>query len=92
MEKPQDTNDAAGGQSRLTDGLGAWISMEDTIPENGQTILGFWSPPQPTHSISGKNYGVATRTGTLWHNPVDEGEEYVSPTHWMPLPKAPNYK
>ena len=67
----------------------AWISVEERMPEPGQTVLGFY----PGTSRGGWNFATVTylAEGVFddWTNPEDGADAFVAPTHWMPLPAAP---
>ena len=96
-KKQQDTSEGSIGQSVSTARLGAkaiprntarWISCDRKMPKEGETVLAFW------YNFDGKVvpgcFGVATYWPGHWHNPVDDEDDYCDPTHWMPLPEAPN--
>lgn len=65
-----------------------WISCEKRMPKEGETVIAFWT------SLDGEIrpgcFGVATYWPEHWHNPEDDEDDYCDPTHWMPLPEAPN--
>jgi len=65
-----------------------WIATANKKPKKGQTILAFWTPKiGPVHPGC---FATATYYPGHWHNPEDDEDDYAEPTHWMPLPKAPN--
>jgi hypothetical protein len=65
-----------------------WISVKKKLPKAGETVLGYWVFGSDIPN-SGANYEVVTFTGKYWHEPTDDEDDYVPPTHWMPLPKPP---
>ena len=79
------TNDATpdGAASVLTAGLGAWLPIE-TAPKDGTEIL--------VYTRSECFYVVAYDDvfSAPWRIRNDEGLNRAVPTHWMPLPDAPN--
>lgn len=100
MNDQQQTNEAADGQSELTDGLGVWRPIE-TAPGDDKSDYFFaivaWGPEND------KTTGYAVRfkgewfAGTLFYNGAryDERqfsfrEHPVRPSHWVPIPEAPN--
>lgn len=98
-QKPEAASEGGIGQSASTAGLGAkvsphnterWISCDRKMPNEGETVMAFWTP------LDGKVrpgcFGVATYWPGNWHNPEDDEDDYCDPTHWMPLPEAPNVK
>ena len=60
-----------------------WISVKDRLPEDGETVL-----------VCGSRGGVYTavlnKPGKYkgWHK-LNSKSHYCDPTHWMPLPDAP---
>lgn len=60
----------------------AWIPVGEQLPEHGMPVLITWS--------SG-NQAVAVRRGRFWRDPhsFDRDEEFMTPSHWMPLPAPP---
>lgn len=67
----------------------AWQPI-DTAPKDGTAILAFWKP------VSGAPeshcYGITEFVDGRWCNPEDDDDYYIAPTHWMPLPAAPQTK
>lgn len=59
--------------------VGGWISVEDRLPEEGQSVLVHyvdgWMPV--AHLLNGKWYQSGGETS------------WLSVTHWMPLPEPP---
>lgn len=85
-----ESNNANEGQSRLTVGLEAWIPLNKKHPEQGAAVFAFW-PPKIGFMTGAANFGVAIYAApSHWHNPEDDEDDYCEPTHWMPLPEAPN--
>jgi hypothetical protein len=60
-----------------------WIPVEERLPEEGATVLGFLG----CHVTGWKSYGQAWNKGgeMTWN----EGGQ---PSHWMPLPEPPEAK
>ena len=60
-----------------------WISVKDRLPEDGEIVL-----------VCGSRGGVYTavlnKPGQYkgWHK-LNSKSHYCDPTHWMPLPPAP---
>jgi hypothetical protein len=61
-----------------------WISVEDRLPENGQTVIAAWLPDYPNYSRA------ITYDPPTWRD--GDGDQYNRPSHWMPLPAAPQPK
>ena len=53
-----------------------WISVEERLPEDGETVVVFTSRGKISY---------ATRTELGWSGPYS----CLFPTHWMPLPEPP---
>lgn len=70
------------GQSRSTDGLGAWISVNNRLPEPETDVL--------CAGTFGVPLFVAALFEGKWESFIDGGEKAREVTHWMPLPEAPN--
>jgi hypothetical protein len=66
-----------------------WISVEKRLPKRGSDVMAFWPPKAgPVH---GGCFGIATfATPKHWHNPEDDEDDFIVPSHWMPLPPAPS--
>lgn len=82
----------AAATSELSAGLGAWQPIE-TAPKDGTTVIVF-VPPGKYHSGRTVTVRWTERDIGYWH--VDDGKRGPfplrggEPTHWMPLPEAPN--
>ena len=89
-EKQQDASEGSIGQSASTGGLGAWLPIR-TAPESCRG-----ERPQYVLFYNGHHVGVGYRYQAEDDDDsyvyVDECEEFILPlpTHWMPLPEAPN--
>ena len=60
-----------------------WIKTQDQLPKDGDVVLAFWeglNSPQSVLQFGG---------GAHWNNPEDDEDNYLVPTHWMPLPEPP---
>lgn len=64
-----------------------WISLTEQRPQAGECVLAFW-PPKGGDVHPGC-FSTAVFTGEYWHNHENEDDDYAEPTHWMPLPDAP---
>lgn len=93
-QTPQTPATPDGAASVLTAGIGAWLPIE-TAPKDGAYVLvsnGYgvwvarfkdvyqsgWKPPCPWQSMM------------LNHDHIPSKQRKGKPTHWMPLPEAPN--
>lgn len=83
LQTPQDANEATIGAVASTAVLGAWFPIE-TAPKDGTEIL--------VHTKYGNFYVVSYDDvfSAPWRVRNDEGLGEKTPTHWMPLPEAPN--
>ena len=82
-QAPKAEGEGIVGQSASTAGLGAWLPIE-TAPKDETKIL--------IYTKYG-NFYVVPYDDTFsapWRVRNDEGLNEKAPTHWMPLPKAPN--
>lgn len=64
--------------------------MSDQRPDEGEAILGFWTPK--VGEVHSGCYATAAFSEGRWHNPEDDEDYYVEPSHWMPLPAPPKEK
>lgn len=78
-----ETNDEL--KSKLNEGSGLWISVEERLPEVGEDVLIKYENNLISGFLQSKNEWCCY-TGNGWVTAADESE---SPTHWMPLPKPP---
>ena len=97
MTDVENDSKAAGAQSLLTAGLGAWMRCELCLPEeqtpvlicfvDGDIRLGELRWEKPTHEETFEAF-------QYWDNPHDEGQEWEweweDIIYWASLPKAPN--
>lgn len=59
-----------------------WISARDATPRHDERVLGFW--------YMGHEYEVVRFNPEIgWHD--WERQPVNAPSHWMPLPEAPEY-
>ena len=65
-----------------------WLPIE-SAPKDGTSVFAFW-PPSGLFPVHGGCYGVTRFCGGHWCNPEDEDDQYIWPSHWMPLPAAPD--
>ena len=73
----------------MTNDKKVWVATSDRIPKQGETVLAFWTPSGGTPLHAGC-FGVATMSTPIhWHNPEDDEDDYIQPSHWMPLPPSP---
>ena len=76
---------AAFGEAKITlnnmPTFGAWISVKDRLPRNGEVYLITLNPPGTTPQTM---EAYLSRFGDWWRGSVKLKNEYV--THWMPLP------
>ena len=63
----------------------SWISVKDRLPEDGKVVL--VAMPKGTVTLG----GLHTKTQT-WDVFLDMAIWTAQPTHWMPLPEAPEEK
>jgi hypothetical protein len=89
-QKQQDASEGIVGQSASTGGLGAWLPIE-TAPESRHG-----ERPKYVLFYNGHHVGTGYRypaedDDDSWVY-ADECGEFIFPipTHWMPLPEAPN--
>lgn len=75
MNEQETTTETADGQSSLTNGLGAWLPIA-TAPKHEVFIVS-----------DGETVSVGWWSGDGWANWLPAKSR---PTHWMPLPEAPN--
>lgn len=89
-QEQQEASEGSIGQSESTGGLGAWLPIH-TAPESCRG-----ERPQYVLFYNGHHVGVGYRYQAEDDDDsyvyVDECEEFILPlpTHWMPLPEAPN--
>lgn len=89
-QEQQEASEGSIGQSASTGGLGAWLPIR-TAPESCRG-----ERPQYVLFYNGHHVGVGYRYQAEDDDDsyvyVDECEEFILPlpTHWMPLPEAPN--
>ena len=83
-----------GYEDGLVDGKPKWISVEDRLPEKGDSYLVVVKEKYPHEAKWNVHVDVASNYGhyidDYWDtfNDWDEGQE-VHITHWMPLPEPP---
>ena len=66
-----------------------WISVEERLPERGDTVIGFY----PNKSEDGRFVAEAYFNGkSLISNQPTSTAYYFKATHWMPLPPPPKTK
>jgi len=92
MNNQTEVNDKkhAEGQSCLNDGLGAWINVNDRLPNLGQEVLAF--RPE-AHLSQDPHIVVREFTATARKSPQGVMHRFncwCHVTHWIPLPQAPN--
>lgn len=61
-----------------------WVPVGERLPESGQLVWGYHPNCKP-------DQGTVFRKGDSWFVPIDDehSEPAVNPTHWQPLPPAP---
>lgn len=69
-------------QSASNAGLGAWVSVNDRLPEPETDVL--------CAGTFGVPLFVAALFDGNWESFIDGGEKAREVTHWQPLPEAPN--
>lgn len=57
-----------------------WISVEDRLPEEGETVLCYYESDL---------MGVCTRLHEIWEDSYGYWESDDAITHWMPMPEPP---
>jgi hypothetical protein len=71
-----------------------WVSTSARLPEPGSVVLAYW----PAITSFDAMYGVVKYERRnarhelncqIWSNPGDDEDDYAIPSHWMPLPAAP---
>lgn len=66
-----------------------WQPIE-SAPKDGTAILAFWNMEIDGRLIRNDDcYALARWNGHEWVSVDDEDRSYTDPTHWMPLPPAP---
>lgn len=60
----------------------------DSAPRDGTPVFAFW-PPSGSFPVHGGCYGVAVFQEGRWCNPEDSDDDYIEPSHYMPLPPPP---
>lgn len=62
-----------------------WTFLSERNPDAGDCVLASW----PTSEQSSE-FGICVVkfSGSAWHNPDDDEDEYSAPEKWQPLPKA----
>lgn len=88
-QEQQAANEGIVGQSASTGGLGAWRPMETCPPFEFDQANWFKDGPRYLlwvgHCTIG-SYGYTEKGKGRWRNHFGN----IHPTHWMPLPEAPN--
>lgn len=64
---------------RVNEEVPRWIPVTERLPEIGQIVF----------LTDGREVGFAEWTGRRWNFENDLTTRVYKPTHWMPLPKAP---
>lgn len=57
-----------------------------TAPKDGTFILAYWSEEEYPHEFVSR-HDVVEWMGGCWC--MSDGDDVIDPTHWMPLPPAP---
>jgi hypothetical protein len=76
--------------------MSEWQPIE-TAPKDGTEILLCRAVDADGHSITGKSFGVFCQVAAWWGTErwvvycslIHDPSLHFEPTHWMPLPKAP---
>ena len=84
---PQGANEATIGAVASTAGLGAWLPIE-TAPKDGTGIIVCGDTGNVWCNVK---WEKRPRAGERWEH-FALGALRFNPTHWMPIPKAPNVK
>ena len=72
---------------RTTPDREAWISVDDRLPDDDSVVLiSLWAYGKP----DGERVIMIARFMNAEFLNEETGEEVYRPTHWMPLPTAPN--
>ena len=90
IEYKQDVTKVAEGQSLLNDGLGAWVNVDDRLPNLGQKVIAF--RPQ-AHLSQDEHIVIARLMATAHKSPQGVThcfDCWCHVTHWSPLLEAPN--
>ena len=64
-----------------------WISVDERLPDDDSVVLvTAWQYGKP----GGERFTmIARRAGSVFLN-EESGDDLYTPTHWMPLPEAPD--
>ena len=73
--------------------MSKWISVTEKLPPNGQEVLTY-SPSTPWWFSYDREHCVRVGFHSVaydaWLSPGKGSNAKIEPTHWMPLPDAPN--
>lgn len=73
----------------LSQPAAAWQPIE-TAPKDGSSILAFWACSLNCVPVTGDNcYAMTLWSGGDWISTDLSDISFSEPTHWMPLPAAP---
>ena len=70
---------------------GAWIAVEERLPDDGQTVLAYlwkWDEPGTDRLVVYARF-TTHFTRRIWRDFNDPDTELYAPTHWMPVPEPP---
>jgi len=60
-----------------------------SAPKDGTPVLAFWTGATEAATVYGRSYGITMFKHGEWVNVDNCDDAYSEPTHWMPLPAAP---
>ena len=68
--------------------MSAWQPIE-TAPKDGEWFLAYWPECAPEDRYLATKWCVSDIDGDCWLDHAEQAYDDTQPTHWMPLPEAP---